>query len=195
MSGLRDDTDLLHTRQCKRLFHIGNNVDDGITGIGDDPLHLWMLCLAASSFFYGALGLLPANPGIPVALAFGAAVGIFGGGFFVFEPAIRAEVIDYDEYVTGERKEGVYSAASQIVGKVAGAGMTMIVGMALQWAGYTPNVEQSDSVQWVIRILFGGVPALAFSIALILLFRFKLTRRLYDQVRAELEEGATKKTS
>ena len=148
--------------------------------------HLWMMCLAASSVLYGALGLVPENPGLPVVLGLGAAAGLFGGGFFVFEAAIRAEVIDYDEYVTGERKEGVYSAASQLVGKGAAAGMTMLVGMALGGAGYTPNVEQTESVKWVIRLLFGGVPAVAFFITLVMLTRFKLTRRLHDEVRKEL---------
>ena len=128
----------------------------------------------------------------------GRLAGLSGGGFFVFESAIRAEVIDHDEYETGERKEGVYFAASQLVGKAAGAGMTVLAGLALDQAGYVPNVDQTQAVQWVIRALFGGVPAIAFLIALILLAKFRLSEALHAQIRAELDrrkDGVSKRGS
>jgi GPH family glycoside/pentoside/hexuronide:cation symporter len=156
--------------------------------------HLWMICLAGSALAYGGLGIGPESISLAVALPLAATMGLFGGGFFVFEPAIRAEVIDYDEYETGERKEGVYSAASQIVGKAAGAGITMFAGVALQWAGYVPNVEQADSVKLVIRCLFGGVPFVCFGIAFVLMYNFRLGRAEHAEVRVELDRRLHEET-
>jgi GPH family glycoside/pentoside/hexuronide:cation symporter len=149
--------------------------------------HLWMICLGTSALAYGSMGLVPEGVSLLTILPLAAVAGTAGGGFFVFEPAIRAEVIDFDECETGERKEGVYSASSQLVGKVAGAVMAAFVGMALGWSGYVPNLEQTATVKWVIRLLFAGVPALAFLTALALLLRFDLTAAGYARIRTELD--------
>lgn len=149
--------------------------------------HLWMVCLAGSAAAYSLMGLVPERVSLAILLPLAGLTGLAGGGFFVFEPSIRAEVIDFDEYETGERKEGVYSAASQIVGKAAGALMTVFVGLALDRAGYVPNLDQVETVKWVIRGLFGGVPALFFLTALLLLSRFKLSEKHHAQIRVELD--------
>jgi GPH family glycoside/pentoside/hexuronide:cation symporter len=149
--------------------------------------HLWMVCLAGSVMAYGLMGLVPEQVSLAILLPLAALMGLAGGGFFVFEPSIRAEVIDFDEHETGERKEGVYSAASQLAGKAAGALMTVFVGLALDWAGYVPNADQAEAVKWVIRGLFAGVPALFFLTALLLLSRFKLSEKRHAQIRVELD--------
>jgi GPH family glycoside/pentoside/hexuronide:cation symporter len=149
--------------------------------------HLWIAGLGGSAVVYGILAIVPEGASLAVALPLGAAMGIMAGGFPFLDPAIRAEVIDYDEYVTGERKEGVYFAASQILGKAAAAFMTIFVGVALQTAGYVPNMPQNDSVKLVIRFLFGGVPMLAFLAALLLLLRFKLSEKMHARIRLELD--------
>lgn len=149
--------------------------------------HLWMAGLAGSAVVYGVLGVVPEGVGLGTALPLGAAMGILAGGFPFLDPAIRAEVIDYDEYVTGERKEGVYFAASQILGKASAALMTIVVGVALQTAGYVPKAPQNETVKLVIRFLFGGVPMLAFLTALVLLLRFELSEKMHAQIRLELD--------
>ncbi|MBW2268986.1 MAG: MFS transporter [Deltaproteobacteria bacterium] len=154
--------------------------------------HLWMVCLAGSACFYLAMGLVPEGVDLWVALSLSLAMGFFGGGFHVFEHSIRAEVIDWDEYRTGERKEGVYSAASQLVGKAAGAAVTVAVGFALAWADYLPNVEQTPLVKTVIRVLFSGVPAACFLVALLMLSRFELSRGEHARIRTILDERIAK---
>ncbi len=156
--------------------------------------HLWMVCLAISAGAFSLMGVAPEGVGLRWMLPIAAMTGLAGGGLFVFEPSIRAEVIDFDEYETGERKEGVYSAASHLVGKVAAAGITVCIGLALDLAGYVPNVEQTQAVKWVIRALLGALPAVAFLIALLLLSRFKLSEKVHAEIRASLDRRESDRT-
>ena len=79
----------------------------------------------------------------------------------VLGKALLADVIDLDERRTGERKEGVYSAASTSSLKaeprrVAASGPVMTA------TGFVPNVEQSEESLLGIRILFAGLPCAGF---------------------------------
>lgn len=46
---------------------------------------------------------------------------------------------DDDERRSGERKEGLYFAAWTFTNKAAGASVVLVVGAALQLAGFEPN--------------------------------------------------------
>ena len=101
--------------------------------------------------------------------------------------AIKADVIDYDEYLTGERKEGSYFAAWAFVSKCAGASMVVFVGFGLQWSGYVPNVEQTALTKGVMLFLMGGLPAIAYAIGAIAFSRFKLNQAEHARIRRELD--------
>ncbi len=111
--------------------------------------------------------------------------------------AVKADVIDYDEYATGERKEGAYFATWQLVRKLATGLMLAVVGIGLDQAGFAPAAEQAESVRDAIRFLMGGLPALALGIAALLLGRFRLGQAEHTRILALLEarralrEGAT----
>ncbi len=102
-------------------------------------------------------------------------LGVGGGCGAVIAPSIQADVIDYDEYVTGERKEGAYTALWNFIRKGA-AGLTAgITGLALQASGYAPNAEtQSEVVKITLRALVGLLPAVCYVFGAILFSRFAL---------------------
>ena len=59
----------------------------------------------------------------------------------VVVPSIKADIIDFDELQTGERKEGAYTAAWNFIRK-AGAGLAIGgSGLLLQWSGYDGEAE------------------------------------------------------
>ena len=69
-------------------------------------------------------------------------------------------MIDYDELLTGERREGQYIGLWSISKKFAaavgiGAGLSVLV-----MAGYTPNAEQPAEVLMTLRVLYALVPSL-----------------------------------
>ena len=113
-------------------------------------------------------------------------LGVGMGCEVVIPAAIGAEVIDHDELVSGERKEGVYTAMVVLFTKVAGAFGIALSGLALQWgglaAGDAPNGRVDAVIVWAMAI----VPGLCVAAAALPLLRFGLTEHEHAQVLAEL---------
>ena len=71
---------------------------------------------------------------------------------------MQADVIDYDELLTGRRREGLYVGLWSIAKKLAaavGVGAALLI---LGTAGYAPNAAQTDRVRWSLRVLYALVP-------------------------------------
>jgi Na+/melibiose symporter-like transporter len=96
-------------------------------------------------------------------------------------------VIDYDEYVTGERKEGSYFAAWNFVYKGAYGVMLLLTGFVLQFSGFVPNQEQTMTVQIAMVTLYGLLPLVCYLIGAALFSRFKFDETAHRKVRAELD--------
>ena len=102
-------------------------------------------------------------------------------------PSMLADVIDYDEYVSGERKEGAYSAAQGFAIKAAHALIILLTGVLLQASGFEPNVDQGRAAELAIRGLFAGAPFTMFSLAAVVFGHFQLDHREHGRIRAELD--------
>jgi len=119
--------------------------------------------------------------------------GLGGGAGAVLPPSIQADIVDYDEYLTGERKEGAYLAVWNLVRKVAGSITAFIVGMALQVAGFEPNAEQTDIAKWTILSLLALMPAACYIVGAILLMKFTFNEKEHQQIRRVLDQRAREK--
>ena len=147
---------------------------------------LWVGSMIVTAFAFGGMGLLsPGQEWVLVGLA--AIAGAAGGCGGVLNPSIKSDVIDYDEYMSGERKEGAYFAAWYFVSKMAYGLMLMITGFALSWAGFVPRAEQTDTVVNTLRFLYGGVPFIAYLLGGYLLTRFSFNEAEHTQVLNQLE--------
>lgn len=113
-------------------------------------------------------------------------LGVAAGCGAVVAPAITADVIDYDEYLTFERKEGAYLAVWNFVRKCASAVMPVLALQLLDFSGYLPGSEQNESTKLILRVLVGVFPACCFAIGLLLFMRFRFNEREYAEVRLEL---------
>lgn len=153
---------------------------------GKKQVWLFSMLLTASAF--GAIFFVTeAGPAIWI-LAF--MLGVGGGCGSIIAPAIKADVIDYDEFMTGERKEGAYLAIWNLIRKSAGALAAFVTGMVLQFTGYEANVAQSADAQFGIRVLFSLLPASGYLIGALVFMRFSFNESEHDAVRAVLDERA-----
>jgi GPH family glycoside/pentoside/hexuronide:cation symporter len=120
-------------------------------------------------------------------------LGLGAGGGDVIAPSIQADVIDYDEYLTGERKEGAYIAIWNFVRKAAGGITAGITGFVLEFSGYVPNAdEQSETVRFAMLALLGLVPAACFAIGVVLFSRFSLNQQEHAAVVGAIRERGDK---
>jgi GPH family glycoside/pentoside/hexuronide:cation symporter len=105
----------------------------------------------------------------------------------VIGPSIQADVVDYDEYMTGERKEGAYFSVFTFLMKSSSGVMIFITGMALSLVGYEPNVEQTDLVKFTMSALMSWVSASCFIVGIWIFSRFQLSETEHARIRAELD--------
>jgi GPH family glycoside/pentoside/hexuronide:cation symporter len=109
----------------------------------------------------------------------------FGARLFL-APAIQADVIDYDELHTGKRREAQYGALWSLMTKFTVIPSMSIPLAVLETLGYTPNVEQSETVKLAIRAMLGLAPAacalLAFVIACFYPISESVHRRIWEGI-------------
>lgn len=117
--------------------------------------------------------------------------GLAAGCGGTVSPSIQGDVIDYDEMVTGERKEGSYFAAWNFVYKSAIGVMMLLTGFVLQLSGFVPNQEQTMTVQVSIITLYSLFPLVCYLIGAYLFTRFTLDEKAYVEIRQTLDDRAS----
>lgn len=151
---------------------------------------LWLAGMACS--FVGFAGLLAIGEGAwQLTLVQVFIVGLGTSISLVIGPSVQADVVDFDELETGDRKEGAYVAVWNFTRK-AGTAVAMGLGLlVLDLAGYDPRaVVQTDLVGDSMRIVAGGVPAAAFAIGAFIFARFTLNEAEHRALKAQLAERA-----
>jgi len=115
----------------------------------------------------------------------------FGSAIWMLLPSMYADVADYDELENGERREGSFSSVSAWFYKLAvtlaggGAGLILVfTGFDVVKYGY----EQPQSVLKCMLNWYAFCPMVFWTIALILPFRYPLTRAKMAEIRTKLEE-------
>ena len=117
---------------------------------------------------------------------------VFGnGGWGVLPAAITADIVDYDELDTAERRAGAYFGVWTLIMKLAAALAAGIVGLSLQLLGYVPNADQAPNTILGIRLLYGPIPGAFLLVALAVFWRFPLTRDRHREVQAVLARRRT----
>ena len=153
---------------------------------GKKTLYLWGMAAMVPGYG-GIMWGVGAGPALVIGLVTILACGI--GISSVVVPSIKADIIDFDELQTGERKEGVYTAAWNFIRK-ASAGLAIGVGgLLLSWSGYDGEAEhQTEAVRDTILIIAGGLPAVGYAIGALLFSRFSLNESEHAEILAQLRE-------
>ena len=142
---------------------------------------LWVASLAFSGAAFG--GMYFVGPGdLVLLLVLASLAGLAGGCGYTVGPAALGDVIDYDEYHTGERKEGAYAAGWYFVQKFSYGIMLMITGFALSWAGFVPKAEQTEQVIFVLRFLYALLPMVCFIAAAVMFLRYTLDEAAHTKI-------------
>jgi GPH family glycoside/pentoside/hexuronide:cation symporter len=120
---------------------------------------------------------------------------VAGMGFsaqWVFPWSMLPDVVEYDEKMTGERREGIYYGLWAFLTKFTSALGVAVSGWALSLFGYVPNVEQTAHALFGIRLFFAVIPAVVILISLPLLIWYPITRKNHAELVRELAERKVK---
>lgn len=143
-------------------------------GYGIELLGLLIMVFTETSFTTAAIGLVCLGiGGIP-----------HNAGLF----AMVADVIDYGEWKTGVRLDGLTNSVTSFGMKVGAGVGSAIVGWGLAWAAYEGSLAtQTASTIAGIKDVFTFVPIVLIIIGLIALFFCNLDK-IYPQIAKGLEE-------
>ncbi|MBI3303037.1 MAG: MFS transporter [Deltaproteobacteria bacterium] len=110
-----------------------------------------------------------------------------GAGGYIIPVSIVADVIDYDELLTGQRREGAFFGLWTLTIKLVAALAIALVGVALDLIGYVPNQPQSVFTLWGLKMLYGPVPAFFLFLSFLAFLRFPLTRESHAEIQRQLQ--------
>jgi Na+/melibiose symporter-like transporter len=157
-------------------------------------IRVWMVGMALYGLAFGGMFFLPfletVDARLTLIIVMAAFAGLAAGCGGTIGPSVQGDVIDYDEYKTGERKEGSYFAVWNFTYKSALGVMLLLTGFVLEASGFVPNQPQTMTVQIAMVSLYGALPLLCYAIGVVLFSRFKLTEQEYSVIRAELDRRA-----
>lgn len=150
---------------------------------------IWLAAMAVNTgAFFGVFFLGPGDAFIYGVLVFLSGIGF--GAALAIPSAIQADVIDYDELISGQRREGLYIGLWSIAKKLAaaagvGAGLAL-----LGISGYVPNIDQSESVVLTLRILYALVPCICNAAAIAVALFYPISGSTHRRIRDAVEQRA-----
>lgn len=153
---------------------------------GWEKRSVWLVALTVNTAAFGGVAFLGAGDGAVFAV-FASISGIGLGGTLAIPASMQADVIDYDEQVTGRRREGRFIGVWSLAKKLAMAASAGLALPILDWAGYAEGADtQSAATVLALRWLYVGGPIICNVIAIAIAILYPLTREEHNRIRREL---------
>lgn len=134
----------------------------------------------------------PEHPEYQFILPFFFSVGI--SSVYTILPTMMADVTDVDELRHGVRREGMFGAVMAFLMKIIGAFTPILAGAVLVISGFRPEMEYEQTAETILnmRLMYSFVPAGLLLFALILLWRYPLTREKVAEIKELLHQRHAK---
>ncbi len=137
------------------------------------------------------------NPAHPYWLLFAAPFVAFGtGSLFTLMGSMIADVCDYDELRTNQRREGVFGAIYWWMVKVGMALAGLLTGILLKVSGFDVALKEAQPVKtlFLLRVFDVAIPIVTSLIAIAIIMTYKITESKAHEIRVELEHRRGKIT-
>lgn len=96
------------------------------------------------------------------------------------------DTIEYGEWKTGQRNEGVITATRCFVSKVVNAGVGVVLAFVIGLTGYVPLAEQSASTLSAFHLVWTLGCAGCMILAVVPMLFYKLTEKRHAEIMEEL---------
>jgi GPH family glycoside/pentoside/hexuronide:cation symporter len=172
-----------------------------ICTLGVIPLAAWIstkigkkkaLTLTISLSLIGyALKWVGYNPNYPYLLLISCPFISFGiGSLFTLVCAMVADVCDYDELQTGQRREGMFGAIYWWMVKIGMSVAGLLTGLMLNASGFDVALggAQSAKTLFILRLFDVGTTIITSGIAILVILTFDITESKAREIRLELEK-------
>jgi glucuronide carrier protein len=138
----------------------------------------------------GGLGISFSPPATPwVSMVFFAVMGVSPAGVNTLMWALEADTVEYGEWRTGVRTEGITYALFSFTRKLGQAVGGAVAAYVIAFGGYVGGAKvQSGGAVDAIRLAAGIVPAVFILIGIAIFFRYPLTEQTFTRMVAETAE-------
>lgn len=109
------------------------------------------------------------------------------GGFMVAVMAMMSDTIEYGEWKTGQRNEGMITSTRCFVTKLVMAVSGVVVAVVMGMFGYQANAPQTPELQNAFHTLMTLVCAGTMLIGVIPMFFYDLTEKRHAEIMSELK--------
>jgi Na+/melibiose symporter-like transporter len=112
---------------------------------------------------------------------------------WVVNGSFVADICDFDELKTGQRREGMYSAVFGFIYKCAIGIVALLSGLFLTAAGIKGGVlEHLDSLSsgllMVLRLAYALFPAVCLLIGILIMRKYPLTKKKVEEIQQQLKD-------
>lgn len=137
---------------------------------------------------YGAISFLHLSNIAGIVIAITAWFGLGTGGVYYIPWTTYVFMADIDEVVTNRRREGIYSGAMTMAGKLIRATVVFILGVVLQFFGFKEGAttQPASAINAILGVMVFGVITLAV-LGIICSSRLKLDKRSHQLILDELD--------
>jgi len=135
--------------------------------------------------------LIMMTPSTPLALILilCALAGIGVAAAHVLPWAILPDAIEWYEYKTGERHEGMFYSITTLARKITSAGTVPLIGLVLEITGYQPNlIQQSVDAVRGIKMVIGPIPAVLLCVGIFIAYKYPLDREDFLSIVEKIKE-------
>lgn len=131
---------------------------------------------------------------VTLSLVLGALAGAGLAACYLIPWSMLADVVDVDEWYSGQRREGICYGLAIFLQKFGIALGLFLMGVLLDWQGFSehlPAGAQPENALLALRWLLGPIPAVLVLLGMLLTWRYPITRQNHATIRAQLAARAT----
>ncbi len=117
-------------------------------------------------------------------------MGLATGAFQALPNSMKADVIDLDTSLTGENRAALFFSAWSLVMKMASSVGSWLALQSLAWFGFDAanGAQNTPEALFGLRLTIGILPASLFVLAVIVVWRYPITREKQRQVREQIRQ-------
>ncbi len=116
-------------------------------------------------------------------------IAVGAAAYWQIMPAIIYDVCEYDQYTTGNQRQGTIVSLQGLVEAIASGIGTQMLGIILQLAGFdgAQQVQSAGALEWIENCTT-FVPAIFMAASCYALYRYHITKAVFNEIKAELDK-------
>ena len=149
-------------------------------------LMMFMIIASSGCIIMGKLIGIESFWGI-VAMTFLFAIG--NSAFWQLMPVMIYDICEYDEYKNGKRREGIIVSMQTVMETACSGIATLVLGGILQFSGFDETAAvQTESALNGVDFALCVVPAVLMLGCAFMAYKYPITKRKFNEIKAAIEE-------